>query len=311
MDQFGELSRLGETDGVETLPDGPGKKLGRGDRGAARRVEKQKVPPGLGRAALRNDFHLQPRERPDENFGLGDGGGGQDKLRLRAVVGADPPQAPQHLGHVAAHDAPVGVDFIDHHELEPGKKAGPRGVVRHKPHVEHVRVGDEHMRRVRLDGLALRRRRVAVINGRGQGRGGQGRVQLLEGLQLVLLQGLQGKQIQGVAPGFGQERFQYRQIIDQRLAAGRGGGHQQVLPRPDGGQGLPLVGVEPGNPQTLQGRQHHRRQPRIPHRVLHRLLRQIMIMTENIPVFSGFFQLIDEILEHLCNGFRFSVFGFR
>jgi len=114
-------------------------------------------------------------------------------------------------------------------------------VVRHQPHVEHVRVGDEHMRRVRLDGLARRRRRVAVINGRGQGRGGQGRVQLLEGFQLVLLQGLQGKQVQGVAPGFGQERLQYRQIIDQRLAAGRGGGHQQVLAGSNGGQGLPLV----------------------------------------------------------------------
>ena len=166
MDQFRELSRLGETDGVETLPDGPGKKLGRGDRGAARRIDKQKVPPGLGRAALRNDFHLQPRKRPDEDFRLGDGGGGQDKLRLRAVVGADAPQAPQYLGHVAAHNAPVGVDFIDHHEPEPGKKAGPRGVVRHQPHMEHVRVGDKHVGRVRLDGLALGRRRVAVINGR-------------------------------------------------------------------------------------------------------------------------------------------------
>ena len=101
-----------------------------------------------------------------------------------------------------------------------------------------------------------------------------------------------------MASGFGQERLQYRQIVDQRLAAGRWGGHQQVLALPDRGQGLPLVGVEPANPQTLQSRQHHGRQPRIPHRVLHRLLRQIMIMTENIPVFGGFFQLIDEILEH-------------
>ena len=286
MDQLRELSRLGETDGVETLLYGPGKQLRRGDRGAARGVDKQEVPPGLGRAALRNDLHLQPRERPDEDFGLGDGGGGQDKLRLRAVVGADPPQAPQHLGHVAAHDAAVGVDFVDDHELQSRKEAGPRGVVRHKPHVEHVRVSDEHVRRVRLDGLARRRRRVAVINGGRQGRGGQGRVQLLEGFQLVLLQGLQGKEIQGVAPGFGQERFQYRQIINQRLAAGGGSGHQQVLAGANGGQGLALVRVEPGNPQALQGPQHHRRQPRIPHGILHRLLRQIMIMTENIPVFG-------------------------
>ena len=73
---------------------------------------------------------------------------------LRAVVGANPLQAPQHLGHVAAHDAPVGVDFVDHHELQPGKEAGPRGVVRHQTHVQHVRIADEDVRRVRLDGLA-------------------------------------------------------------------------------------------------------------------------------------------------------------
>ena len=39
-----------------------------------------------------------------------------------------------------------------------------------------------------------------------------------------------------------------------------------------------------------------------------------MIMTENIPVFSGFFQLIDEILEHLeetVSGFQFSVVSSR
>ena len=97
---------------------------------------------------------------------------------------------------------------------------------------------------LRLDGLALGRRRVAVIDGRGEKREGEGGVQLLEGLELVLLQRLQGKQIQGVALGFGQERLQDRQIINQGLAAGRGGGHQQVLPRPDVRQRLPLVGVE-------------------------------------------------------------------
>ena len=38
-----------------------------------------------------------------------------------------------------------------------------------------------------------------------------------------------------------------------------------------------------------------------------------MIMAENIPVFGGFFQLIDEILEHLrtVSGFQFSVFEFK
>ena len=58
VDQFGELARLGEADGVETLPDGLGKDVGRGDRGAARGVEEEKVPPGMGRAAFRNDINV-------------------------------------------------------------------------------------------------------------------------------------------------------------------------------------------------------------------------------------------------------------
>ncbi len=74
----------------------------------------------------------------DKKLRLGDGGGGQDELRPGAVVGADAPQPSQHLGHVAAHDAPVGVDFINHHELEAGKKAGPGGVIGQQPHMQHV-----------------------------------------------------------------------------------------------------------------------------------------------------------------------------
>ena len=36
-----------------------------------------------------------------------------------------------------------------------------------------------------------------------------------------------------------------------------------------------------------------------------------MIMPENIPVLGVFFQVIDEILEHVSDGFQFSVFGFE
>ena len=59
-------------------------------------------------------------------------------------------------------------------------------------------------------GLALMawrwaRRGVAVVDGRGQERGGQGGVQFLQGLELVLLQGLQGEKIEGVAAVVQQE----------------------------------------------------------------------------------------------------------
>ena len=90
-------------------------------------------------------------------------------------MGADAPQAPQHLGHVAAHDAPVGVDLVDHHELEAGKEAGPGGVKRQQAHMQHVRVADQHVGRLGLDGLALARRGVAVIDGGPAGKGRAGR----------------------------------------------------------------------------------------------------------------------------------------
>ncbi len=166
-------------------------------------------------------------------------------------MGADAPQAPEHLGHVAAHDAPVGVDLVDHHELEAGKEAGPGGVKRQQAHMQHVRVADQHVGRLGLDGLALARRGVAVINRGPQKWGGQGGVQFLQGLELVLLQlqRLQGEEIEGVAAVVPEERFQHRQIVNQGLAAGGGRGHQQVLAGPDVRQGLGLMAIEPGIPK--------------------------------------------------------------
>ncbi len=201
----------------------------------------------------------------------------------------------QHLGHVAAHDAPVGVDLVDHHELEAGKEAGPGGVKRQQPHMQHVRVADQHVGRLGLDRLALARRGVAVVNRGPQERGGQGGVQFLQGLELVLLQGLQGEEIKGVAAVVPEQRFQHRQIIDQGLAAGRRRGHQQVLAGPDVPQGLGLMAIEPGNPQALQGRAQGHRQPEIVRAIGRHLLGQIAVMTDNIPMVSGGFELVDEV----------------
>ncbi len=47
-----------------------------------------------------------------------------------AVVGADPPQTPEHLGHVAAEDAPVGMDFVDDHVPQVLEKINPGVVIR-------------------------------------------------------------------------------------------------------------------------------------------------------------------------------------
>ncbi len=212
-------------------------------------------------------------------------------------MGANPPQAPEHLRHVAAEDTPVGVHFVDDHKAQAGEKRGPGGVVGEQPQVQHVRVADEDLGVLRLEGLALRGWRVPVVDGRPNERGGQGPVQLPQGLELVLLQGLQGEEVERVPLRVLQKRFQDRQIIDERLAAGRGRGHQDIPARPDGRQGLPLVVIQPGDAQTLQGLSQGPRQPNLVG--IRRGLRlQVPPVGEDVPVVRGLLQLIDEIFEH-------------
>ena len=115
MDQFRELSGLGETDGVKAASRQAKKSFTANVYGLAGGLKKRKFLPARG-APLSRPLPQQARERLGKTSGVGDGGGTGDELRVGAVVGADPLQAPQHLGHVAAHDSPVGVDFVDHHE---------------------------------------------------------------------------------------------------------------------------------------------------------------------------------------------------
>ncbi len=157
-------------------------------------------------------------------------------------------------------------------------------------HVEHVRVADEHVGRLGLDGLALGRRRVAVIDGGGQKRVGQGGVQFLEGLELVLLQGLQREQIQGVAlgsrPGAPPGPADYKSGSCRWPWAWPPAGFSPPGcapgPPPDGSRAgeSPSAPTPPPPAATVP----------IARGILHRLLRQITIMAENIPVLGRVFQ---------------------
>jgi hypothetical protein len=60
-------------------------------------------------------------------------------------MGADPQQAPQHVGDVAAEQAPVGVQFVYDDDLELLEELEPLGVVRQDRGVEHVRVRDDDL----------------------------------------------------------------------------------------------------------------------------------------------------------------------
>ena len=93
--------------------------------------------------------HQQPGQLP----GVGDGGAAQDELGLGPVKGAQAHQAAQHVGQIAAEDAPVAMDFVDDDVAQVLKQLHPLGVVGQDAGVEHVRVGDHHVPGL-ADGLA-------------------------------------------------------------------------------------------------------------------------------------------------------------
>jgi len=83
-------------------------------------------------------------------------------LGIAAVEASDAAEAAQHVAQVAAEDAAVGVQFVDHDVAEVFEEARPSSMVRQDPNVEHVRVSQNDVAFF-SDGLAgvaaCRRRR--------------------------------------------------------------------------------------------------------------------------------------------------------
>ncbi len=119
---------------------------------------------GLGRAALvdQGDWLLDQPLRQLARVGNGRAGG--DKLGAAAVVGAEPSQAPQHVGDVAAKDAAINVQLVQHDVAQVGKKVRPVGVVGQDARVQHVGIGEEDAR-IFANRCAVGTRGVAVVGG--------------------------------------------------------------------------------------------------------------------------------------------------
>jgi hypothetical protein len=64
---------------------------------------------------------------------------------LGAVVEADPPEAVEQVGDVAAEDAPQGVELVDDDVAQPHEERRPAVVVGEHPDVEHLRIGQHHV----------------------------------------------------------------------------------------------------------------------------------------------------------------------
>ena len=80
-----------------------------------------------------------------------------------AVAGADAPQASEHIRRVRPEDAAIDVRLVHDDVPQALEQCAPRPVVGEDAHVEHVRVGEEHLRPA-ADAAALRLGRIAVVD---------------------------------------------------------------------------------------------------------------------------------------------------
>ncbi len=216
-----------------------------------RRVEHHHVPLALRCAAAVDDTDGPTGERLGELTRVADGGGAADDARAGAVVGADAQQAAQHVGDVAAEDAPVGVRLVDDDEAQLLEELEPLGVVGQDRRAQHVRVGDHDLAGLAHHGADGRRRVPVVHRGREVhlGQGGQ----VAELGQLVLAQGLGGEQVERPSGRVVGDRLQDRQVVAERLARCGGRDDGDVLAVVQRIERLALVAVERGDAATLEG----------------------------------------------------------
>ena len=198
--QLTGLARLREHDRAQPARDQPHHQR----RGLAQRagtdaqlgVQQRRVPDahvalGRRRSILVDHRQLAAGQHRTRLRRVGDGGRCQQEPRLGAVGGGDPAQACQHVRHVRAEHAPVGVRLVHHHVAQVGDGVRPARVAGQDADVQHVRVGQDQVRpSSRL--APLPGRRVAVVDGRPRA----GCMQLSEGASLVLRQRLGRVQVE-------------------------------------------------------------------------------------------------------------------
>ena len=91
-----------------------------------------------------------------------------DDDRMAAVVRTQPEQSSDHVRDMAAEDAAVRVQLVDHDHPELLEQLEPLGVVGEDRRVEHVGVRDDDLSGT-ADRRPNRRRRIAVVRRRGDG----------------------------------------------------------------------------------------------------------------------------------------------
>ena len=105
--------------------------------------------PRAGAVAV-DEVELEAGQLLRERERVGDRGGGEHEPRPGPVGLGEPPQPAQHVRDVRAEHAPVDVRLVDDHEREVREEVAPGGVVRQDADVQHVRVGEHHVRARRI-----------------------------------------------------------------------------------------------------------------------------------------------------------------
>ena len=207
-------------------------------------VEEQALGPAR-RTVVIHQRDRAARQPFGQLFGIGDCRGAADDDRVAVVKGADAPEAAQHVREVAAEDAAVGVQLVDHDVAQVGEQFDPARVVWQHAGVQHVRVGDDDVAGLsnRLPGAD---RRVAVV-GVGFEVDLQGADQAMQFGELILRQCLGRKQIERPRLVVTEHRLQDRQVVAGGLARRRRGHDDDVLAGEGQGRGFGLVGVEPAD----------------------------------------------------------------
>jgi hypothetical protein len=183
----------------------------------------------------------------------------QDEDGPGPVKGRDALQPAQHVGDVAAEDPAIGMHLVDDDVAQPREKGLPAIMVGQDARVHHVRVGDDDAT-APPDGAPRIGRCVAVIGVCGDG-GARPRGEGVELGDLVVRERLRREEIQCPGLGRGEQRRQHGQVVDERLAAGRGRGDDDVLATQHRRDGIGLVCVECLDAPAAERLDDRRREP--------------------------------------------------
>ena len=191
---------------------------------------------------------VEARQSRGQLARVGDRRRGQQEARRGAVQLADPPQPPQHVGHVRAEDPAVDVRLVDDDDREVAEEVAPRRVVGEDADVQHVRVGQHDVGLPAQVG-ALLARRVAVVDRRPASAPARRRA----APRLVLRERLRGIEEQRPRARVAREQLERRQLEAERLAR-RGARRRDRRPLPGGLERLGLMAPEEVDPAPRRAR---------------------------------------------------------